>query len=126
MQILMSSRRTVMSGEVVTFATEFERTDGAFGAVYEARGPFAVSASRDAVIVHRAECATPAESSALAEAVFCAEAVRATLAPHWRGGHPSQFPDVPTPTRKPPDVGLGVTPQGETNGRKHQVLSVLR
>jgi len=104
MQVLMSSRRTVMSGEVVTFATAFERTDCAFGAIYEALGPFDVSASRDAVIVHRAECTSAAESEALAEAVACAEAVRAMLAPHWRGGHPSQFPDEPTPTSRPPNV----------------------
>ncbi len=101
MQILMSSRRTVMSGEVVTFATEFKELDGAFGPVYDALGPFEVSASRDAVIVHRAECTTADCAAALVEAVLNAEAVRASLAPHWRGGHPSLYPNAPTVCHKP-------------------------
>lgn len=106
MQILMSSRRTVMSGEVVTFSTAFEPWDSAFGKAYKAAGQFEVSASRDAVMVHRAECRTAEQSAALVEAIQCAEAVRATLAPYQRGGHPSMFPEEPTPTDKPPNAEL--------------------
>lgn len=104
MQILMSSRRTVMDGEVVTFSTAFEPWDGAFGKAYKAAGLFEVSASRDAVMVHRAECKSAGESAALVEAIHCAEVVRATLAPYRRGGHPSQFPQEPTPTSKTPNA----------------------
>ena len=85
-QIMMSSRRTIMDGEVVTFATSFNRRDGVFGAVYEAEGPFRVSASRDAVVVHRASCASKQESAALLEAIICAESVRTALAPHQSSG----------------------------------------
>ena len=104
MQVLMSSRRTVMSGEVVTFATAFERTEGVFGPVYSATGPFEVSASRDAVMVHRAACGTSAESAALAAAVEFAEAARIRLAPTWRGGAPSMYSEEPTECGKPPNV----------------------
>lgn len=106
MQILMTSRRTVMSGEVVTFAVEFSNRDGVFGTIYAPSGPFEVSGSRDAVVVHRAECKTAEEVAALVEAVECAECVRQTLAPHWRGGHPSQFPEKPTPTSMPSNAGI--------------------
>ena len=102
MQILMSSRRTIQSGEVVTFATEFEPWDSVFGKAYRAHGPFEVSASRDAVVVHGAECTTAEQSAALVEAVLNAEAVRASLEPHWRGGHPSTYPEEPTVCGKPP------------------------
>lgn len=95
-QVFMSSRRTVMDGEVVTFATRFEPWDSVFGKAYRAAGPFDVSASRDAVMVHRAECKDKTESLTLALAVTLAEQVRVALAPHWRGGQPSQYPDEPT------------------------------
>lgn len=97
MQILMSSRRTVMSGEVVTFATAFEPWDSAFGKAYRAKGPFEVSASRDAVVVHRAECTNSEQAEALADAVRLAEAARIELEPTWRGGAPSKYPEEPTP-----------------------------
>lgn len=117
MQILMCSRRTVMSGEVVTFATEFEEKEGVFGSMYSARGPFDVSASRDAVMVHRAECKTAAESAALTEAIEFAEAARAQLSPDWRGGRESLFPGEPTATKpamrvKPNAAMSGPPPAG--------------
>lgn len=64
-----------MGGEVVTFATEFERWDSAFGDAYRAMGPFDVSVCRDAVMVHRAMCETKEESVALCEAIEQAEQV---------------------------------------------------
>lgn len=65
-----------MSGKVVTFATGFREEPGIFGLRHEALGPFEVSASRDAVIVHRAELKTFAEVlglvTALAQARYAA------------------------------------------------------
>lgn len=55
MQIRVSHRPTIMDGEVVTFATEFEEKDGLIGGKsYRALGPFEISASRNCVMVHRA------------------------------------------------------------------------
>lgn len=109
--VLMSSRRTIQSGEVVTFATRFEPWDSVFGTAYRACGPFNVSASRDAVIVHEADCRSAEETAAMLLAVSLAEQVRVALAPHWRGGHPSQYPSEPTPCSA---AGTGV---GGTDGR---------
>ena len=95
-RVQMSSRRTVMSGEVVTFALEFEPWEPAFGTAYRALGPFEVSASRDAVIVHRAECRDADDLALLIEALKRAGEARSNLAPHWRGGHPSLYPEQPT------------------------------
>jgi hypothetical protein len=95
-QVFLSSRRTVMSGEVVTFAARFEPWDSAFGKAYRAVGPFNVSASRDAVMVHHAECKSAEEVAALCFALSLAERARSELAPHWRGGHPSLYPEEPT------------------------------
>lgn len=94
--VLMSSRRTIMSGEVVTFATKFEPKDGVFGLGYDAYGRFEISASRDAVIVHRAEFSNSSEAKTLIAAIEFAERARALLAPHWRGGEESKFPKTPT------------------------------
>jgi len=52
-KIYQSSRRTIMDGEVVTFATGFEGFGGTLQ-VYKANGPFEISASREMVMVHRA------------------------------------------------------------------------
>lgn len=104
MEVLMSSRRTVMSGEVVTFAAAFELWDSVFGKAYRAKGPFEVSASRDAVVVHHAECTDSEQTEALAEALKFAEAARIGLAPTWRGGAPSRYPEEPTVCRETPNV----------------------
>ena len=96
MQVLMSSRRTIQSGEVVTFATEFKAWDFAFGTAYEAHGPFDISASRAAVVVHRATITTEEEAQAFAFAMQKAEEARISLEPTWRGGAPSMFPSEPT------------------------------
>lgn len=101
--LLMSSRRTINSGEVVTFATEFEAWDSVFGKAYRAKGLIEVSASRDSIIVHRGESNTDEQSQELMEALRQAEAVRRNLAPHWRGGRASQYPEEPTPCNPPPD-----------------------
>jgi hypothetical protein len=93
---MMCSRRTIMSGEVVTFATSFEQVDEIIGERFDAEGPFEVSASRDAVIVHRAECSDAEQVQALIQAIKHAEDARSALAPHWQGGHPSMYPCTPT------------------------------
>jgi len=92
MGVLMSSRRTICDGEVVTFATEFVPEFGSF----DARGPLEVSASRNCVMVHRAGCDTAEKTDALLHAIRAAERVRRALEPTWRGVHPSQYPSEPT------------------------------
>lgn len=96
MKVLMSSRRTIMSGEVVTFSTAFKPWQSTFGEAFRAVGPFEVSASRDAVIVHRAECNDSEQCAALSEAIRLADDARLKLLPTWRGGAPSMFPEAPT------------------------------
>lgn len=97
----MCSRRTIMSGEVVTFASDFERRDSGFCESYKALGNFEVSASRDAVIVHRADCRTEEEVGLLLLAISEAEKVRKHLEPYYRGGEPSKYPDTPTEIDRP-------------------------
>lgn len=96
MPVLMSSRRTVMSGEVVTFTTAFTPCNSAFGKAWEAAGNFEVSASRDAVVVHHATCKSTEEVDELIEAIRRADLARVMLVPTWRGGAPSMFPEEPT------------------------------
>lgn len=97
--VLMSSRRTVMDGEVVTFATGFETRESIFGAEFRTTGPFEVSASRDAVIVHRAACTGPESVAALIAAIRFANDAMQRLEPTWRGGAASMFPSDPTECR---------------------------
>lgn len=79
MEIQTRERPTIMDGKVVTFASQFtERGYGSFQ-TQEALGPFEVSASRNAVVVHRAECKTPEQVEALIEAIRQAEATRKRL-----------------------------------------------
>lgn len=49
-------RHTIMDGRVVSFAIGFQKTlETPLGDLYDATGPFEVSASRNCVMVHRAE-----------------------------------------------------------------------
>lgn len=68
-RIQRRERPTIMSGRVVTFATGFEERPGVFGPIHEALGPFKVSASRDCVMVHRAELRTEDDFTAFDEAL---------------------------------------------------------
>ncbi len=53
------SRPTICDGEVIDFAERFEDTGpGIFGRNMEPRGPYYISASRNAVIVHDGEFTT--------------------------------------------------------------------
>ncbi len=74
-QIAKSERPTIMSGKVITFATGFRQEKGLLGPRDEPEGPFEISVSRDALMVHRAECQTPEQVDSLVEAIrlACAE-----------------------------------------------------
>lgn len=77
--IKMCGRRTIMSGEVVTFATDFEERAGVFGAFWVASGSFDVSASRDAVMVQRGSSRNAEELETLIQALRLADAARQKL-----------------------------------------------
>lgn len=92
--VYMCSRRTIMDGEVVTFATGFRPpSKGA----YEPTGPFEVSASRNQVIVHRAWLSTPEQHGCFIAAVNAAYAAMWALRiGGHHGGAPSKYPSKPT------------------------------
>lgn len=69
-----------MSGLVVTYAPRFEFEDGVFGPRFEAMGFFEVSASRDAVMVHRAVARQSEHIQLLVAAINEAEEMRVYLA----------------------------------------------
>ena len=73
MMLKSSHRHTIMSGRVVTYAQDFKTEPGVFGERYEPLGAFEVSASRDAVMVHRAEIASP----------LCMAELQAALTEAW-------------------------------------------
>lgn len=62
-------RPTIMDGRVVTYATHFEESKGVFGTDHRALGAFEVSASRNAVVVHRAEVRNAENLNALLAAL---------------------------------------------------------
>lgn len=95
-KILMSSRRTIMSGEVVTFSTSFKEDDGIFGKDYDANGIFEISASREAVMIHRARCINADDTALLVRAINAAESTRSVLSRDQRGGAPSLYQREPT------------------------------
>lgn len=72
--IKKSERPTIMSGKVITFALGFEQEKGILGDRDVPTGPFEVSVSRDAVMIHRAECATQEQVDLLVEAMSMAAA----------------------------------------------------
>lgn len=80
-------RPTIMSGKVVTYSTSFDEKPGIFGSLHEATGPFEVSASRDAVIVHRAELSTYDDVDSFVEAVKMARMTATYLATEGYGGN---------------------------------------
>ncbi len=96
MDVLMSSRRTIMDGEVVTFASGFEPWESVFGTAHRAIGPFEVSASREGVLVHRADCKGRESIDALIHAVQSARRVFQELSADMRGGKASLYPSQPT------------------------------
>lgn len=95
MNVFMVGHRTVMDGEVVIFATRFEK-DGNDDLWFRPCAPFVVSASRNAVIIHQATCKTKDEMDALNVALKHAWSTREKLATTWSGGHDSMYPTTPT------------------------------
>ena len=83
----MESRKriTIMDGEVITFAEGFDERPGAFGPIYQATGPYEVSASRNAVMVHRAELRGPKAVDSIIEAIRQAAAESRAMAQSDRG-----------------------------------------
>lgn len=80
MEVQTSEHPTIMDGKVVTFATKFTKQGYGPFQTPQALGPFEVSASRNAVMVHRAECKTPEQVEALIDAIRQAEGTRKRLA----------------------------------------------
>jgi hypothetical protein len=91
----IASRRTIMDGEVVTIAIGFKAVGGMIGTEHEAYGPFEISASRNAVIVHQAVVRTVADCYLLIDAIRFATAVRMNLGSQ-RDSQPSRYPSKPT------------------------------
>lgn len=78
-------RHTFMDGKVVTFSPEFKSVSSALGDYDKACGSFEISASRNAVMVHKADLSTASEVSAFLEAISAAGAVAADLSRKDRG-----------------------------------------
>ena len=55
-KLLTRERITIMDGKVITIATGFIDRPGVFGISSDATGPLEISVSRNAIIVHHAEC----------------------------------------------------------------------
>ena len=90
----IASRRTIMDGEVVTIAIGFKAVGGVIGTKHESFGSFEVSASRNAVIVHRAVVRTVGDCYLLIDAIRFATAVRTNLGSR-RDSLPSRYPSEP-------------------------------
>lgn len=82
------SRITLCDGEVVTFAKTFtEDRDGPFGPSNDAKGPFEISASRNAVCVHNADLKSDEAIQAFVDALWEAREVAARLSREGFGGN---------------------------------------
>lgn len=82
------SRPTIMSGEVIEFATGFsEEGNGPFGTVFRSTGPFEISSSRDAVMVHRAELQSDEDVAKFLYALECARKEAGRLSRVGYGGN---------------------------------------
>jgi hypothetical protein len=98
--LYQSSRRTIMDGEVVTFATGFRKL---VGLGYHPTGPFEVSASRNAVVVDTATITNPQQLAAFIHAVEVAYAAMERI-PEQAGAasvFPSEPTEVPHDNRRP-------------------------
>lgn len=81
------SRHTIMDGKVLMFATSFEDRQGAFGETADARGPFEVSASRNAVVVHHADLHSDEAVAAFLKAIELARHAAQRLAREDKGNY---------------------------------------
>lgn len=100
--LMKCGRLTICDGEVVTFATGFSGERGVFGESYRATGNFEVSASRNAVVVHRAECREASDVGLLVDAIMLAHRAMADLVS--KRGTDRFFPRDPAPCVVPVDA----------------------
>lgn len=75
-------RPTIMDGRVVEFAMAFRDSEGILGMHSEALGPFEISASRNAVIIHRAALPSDESYAAFTQALADARKAHAYIAQH--------------------------------------------
>ena len=94
MKLYLSSRRTIMDGEVVTFATAFYDTDGPIKG-HKANGPFDISASREMVVVHHAQLNTSESFELFIDALHHAMYANTRLRAAGHGAE-SLYPSEPT------------------------------
>ncbi|MEX2282251.1 MAG: hypothetical protein WEE89_07190 [Gemmatimonadota bacterium] len=83
--IQIRRRITIMDGYVTTFALGFTERPGMTGMMYDATGPFRISASRNAVIVHRAEITDSQTLNLFIEAIKQAKVVAMGLSQEGNG-----------------------------------------
>lgn len=95
-------RQTIMDGTVVEFARRFTSEIGMFGERFEAAGPYHISASRNAVVVHRADLQSREDVEEFLFAVGVAETRAAALSREGLGGNYRR--------------GMGASTGGTTNG----------
>jgi hypothetical protein len=81
------TRHTIMDGEVVMFATDFESRPGVLGDVHEPQGPFEISASRNQVVVHRAGLSSDTAVELFVTAIRQAQREAHRLTSADRGGN---------------------------------------
>lgn len=86
-KIEQRDRHTIMDGKVLTFATSFEDREGMFGLTADAKGPFEISASRNTVIVHRADLTGEAAAVAFVKALELARHAALRMAREDRGNY---------------------------------------
>jgi hypothetical protein len=98
-KLYRSSGITIMDGEVVTFATGFDKPTGGAMSRPLALGPFRVTASRNAVMVHHASVLHDDEMAALLAALKAAWDCRTRLRQrgHLQPGllYPAEVTEVP-------------------------------
>lgn len=112
--IYQTQRHTIMDGVVVTYATAFHPERGAFGRSWDARGPFEISASRNAVMVHRAEL-TAATLPLFMDAMRLAGIQHANLEPNCHTLHSRREPLslAPEPPAPPTNTDPPVDSKGD-------------
>lgn len=91
-EFYVCSRRTIMDGEVVTLAPRFFQDDSIPG--FRACGPFEISASREAVMVHYARFVSVRELEQFEDALRHARDIFVVLS-GLPAGSASAYPAVP-------------------------------
>lgn len=74
-----NTRLTIMDGPVTDYAKEFREEAGVFGPFFTAKGPYHVSSSRSAVVVHFADIRSEADLESLIGALRAAGAHSAAI-----------------------------------------------